>query len=301
MYDAIHIGQRKCASTYLQRVGLSSHPEIDLVWDDHKRLFFDLVDFGFDFDIVAFRQAIKKSPLRNSKPGATKRVFSHDTLCGGPTAADARLNADLCYRAFGRIKTLMIIREPYSMLYSFWDYYVQVGGVLSLHDYLNSRASPVRPTFLHRDNIWKRVQHYQLIRYWMSLVGEDRFGVFLLEDLSTDFDAFHSNIYDFIGVDATYRPSKRRDRPGYPYAVAQLKRFTNRYTKTAANPAGLLPSSAHSEIRLRFNQLAKRWPTGGRPDVRALVPANVRDDIRPANRMLADMLDRDLGALGYDV
>ena len=57
----------------------------------------------------------------------------------------------------------------------------------------------------------------------------------------------------------------------------------------------------HSQLRLRSNQLAKRWPTGGRPDVRAMVPADVRAEITEANRVLATMLDRDLAPLGYDV
>ena len=301
MNDALHIGQPKCASTYMQRVGLASHPGIDLVWDDHKRLFFQLADYGFDFDIEAFKRAVANTPLKNPKPGATKRVFSHESLCGTLTGAHARQIADLCYQAFGGIKAFVIVREPYSMLYSCWNQYVQEGGVLSLHDFLNSRSSPAQPTFVNSNNLWKKVQYHRLIHYWMSLVGEDRFRVFLLEDLFADSEGFHAALYDFIGVDPRFHPEMRRDRTGYPYAVARMKRFANRLTKTAGNPAGLLPPVVHSEFRLRFNQLAKRWPRGQAPDVRRHVPGNIRSEIVAANRDLAALLGRDLASLGYDV
>ena len=135
----------------------------------------------------------------------------------------------------------------------------------------------------------------------MSLVGEDRFGVFLLEDLFADSDRFHAALYDFIGVDPRFRPEMHHDRKGYPYAVARMKRLANRLTKTAGNPAGLLPRAVQGEFRLRFNQLAKRWPGGQAPDVPRHVPGNIRSEIAVANRELAALLGRDLASLGYDV
>lgn len=302
MYDALHIGLHKCASTYLQRTCLAAHPEIDLVWAEQKRFFFELIDYGFDFNVAAFRRTIETTPLKNPKPDATVRVFSHEALCGQMlTGAGARLAADLCCAALGPVKAFVVVREPYSMIYSCWNNYIRGGGVLSLKGFLTSRASPACPTLRRRDNIWKKVCYHHLIRYWQKQVGEERFGVFLLEDLIADVDAFTARLYCFIGVDPEFRPPRERKRLSLPYAVANMKRLANHLVETAGNPAGILPGSVKSKFRRNFNRLGKRWPTGKKPDVQALVPADIRAEIAAANRELAALLGRDLAPLGYDV
>ena len=60
-YDVLHIGLHKCASTFLQRVGFAEHPEIDLVWRQHKNFFFPLYNYSYDFDKVKFISNIVKT------------------------------------------------------------------------------------------------------------------------------------------------------------------------------------------------------------------------------------------------
>ena len=97
-------------------------------------------------------------------------------------------------------------------------------------------------------------------------------------------------------------PPGDRQRAGYPHGVINMKRVANQLVNTAGNPAGLLPGCVHSQLRLRSNQLAKRRPNGGRPDVRAMHGAGRRAcrDYRSQQGFFT-MCDRDLGALGWEV
>jgi len=178
IYDALHLGRHKCASTYLQRSGLASHPEVDLVWRDHKATFYEFWEHDFGSDVEAFLDRLRGTPRTSSKPTARVRIFSNEGFCGDMfTGRSARLIADLTVKAFGAINCFLIVREPYSYVYSVWNQYIQEGGVLSLRDFLLSATSPTWSRTRNESLLWHSARSMDLIRYWTTLLGPDKFCV----------------------------------------------------------------------------------------------------------------------------
>lgn len=301
-YDVLHIGRSKCASTYLQRTALPSHPEIDLFFAEHKAIFHQYWDYNFAVEPADFLQQLGRQPHWERKPGARVRVFSHETLTGNmATGRGARLIADLTVRAFGNnIRAFIIVREPYAYISSVWNQYVQEGGPLSLKDYLGASYSPTWNRDLGCSRLWQTAMNSHLVEYWQQLLGSEQLLVLCMEDLKQDSAAFWKRLYGFLGVDDSFVPPKAVERQGYSLPMLKIKRLLNRWVRNPHNPGGLLPLAVHEQIRgagRKYGQLIK---SRQKLDPKALAPAEIREAIRDDNRRLGELLGRDLSLLGYD-
>lgn len=300
LYDVLHIGRSKCASTYLQRAGLLAHPQVELVFAEHKTRFHRYWDYGFGDSAERFVADLRAIPIERPKAHRRVRVFSHESLSGNMTTGlGARLIADLSVAAFGPIRAFVIVREPYGYIYSVWNQYIQEGGVLSFEQFLFDEASPSWNRDRRLSRLWETALNVPLIDYWTEQVGVGNLGVFLFEDLIKEPAAFWRSVYGFLGVDSGFEPPPSAERSAYPYSMAGLKRRLNRLVRTQHNPAGWLPMRLHPAFRQWTKRLAPRFPNTRKPSARAFAPPEVRDWIRVDNDALGERLGRDLSTIGY--
>jgi len=302
IYDALHLGRSKCASTYLQRTALTAHPEIDLFFEEHKDLFHEYWNYDFGTEPGDFLDRLYACPHWDRKPSSRVRIFSHESLTGHmATGRDARLIADLTVRAFGPIKAFMIVREPYAYVYSVWNQYVQEGGVLSFEDYLTNPSSPTWNRTAQTSMVWRTAMNTDLILYWRGLLGVENLLVLLLEDLLRDSAGFWKPLFDFLGVDSAFVPPATSERVGYSLPLLKVKRRLNRFMQTQHNPSGLLSSRVHLAVRGLGRKYAPFVRSRGRLDARIHAPSAVPGAVRDDNRRLSELLQRDLGELGYEL
>lgn len=301
-YDVIHIGRSKCASTYLQKVALPAHPEIDLFFEEHKAAFHEYWHYEFGVEPEDFLAELNKNAHWDRKPGMRARVFSHETLTGHMgTGRDARLAADLTIRAFGEFRAFVILREPYAYIYSVWNQYIQEGGVLSFEQFLMNPSTPLWNKTLERSRVWRAAQNAELVLYWQRLLGKENLLVLCLEDLVREKDRFWQRLYEFIGVDDSFVPPPTAARTGYTLPALRIKRLLNHLVQTHHNPSGLLPRRVHDRIRGFGGKYGPLLKSKRKLDARRYASEAIRSELREDNRKLAEILGRDLAELGYEV
>ena len=192
----------RCASTFLKRIGLSSHPDINLVRQDHEDKFCELCENDYSFDKDGFLEELKRMPIPQ---GGKKTVLSCPMLCGETlTGKGSRQSMELIKELFGNIKILLIIRNRESWFRSMWNLHVQLGETLSLKQY--TLRYPKRLS--HASN-------RQMINHLYKLFSRDNVKVMQYEDMIVNFNSFMSEIYEFIGVDSTFQPENKRFRKSY--------------------------------------------------------------------------------------
>lgn len=205
-FDAIHVGLHKCASTYLQRVALNLHPEINLSRRDHKGLFEDFREYSFYFDRERWLSEVSTTEITAAKMTAKRNVFSSEGLSGSLyTGSGARSNFDRLHDQFPNLKIVLVLRNPYSYIYSAWNQYVQQGGRLRLRHFLTAAASPAWSGYRH-SNIFRRVCYDRMVEYLLRLFGDDALLVLFFEDLRLDPERFLGDLYSFLDVDTGFRP-----------------------------------------------------------------------------------------------
>lgn len=313
MIDVIHVGMHKSASTYLQDIGLTSHPEIETITWDHnpeaREMMWNLTLGGNQFcqkEIIRYFQGV-----RDEQGDQKKLIWSFEGLSGGMfSGVNSQYVVNLLSQCFPQSKILVILREQYSFLDSVWCQYIREGGVLSRKQFLTKRSSPVANGSTGLDSplahgLYQRLFYDKYVKHLVGRFGRDRVYVCFFEEFRADCIAFMQQLYDQVGVDSSFVPETTMRVPtGQKVNPAQANclRFFNRICSTLHHEP-LLPIpglSTYSLPRRAFIGLLNatvRWKS---TKVRRSVPAEVQEAFRDSNRALGKMLGRDLSELGYD-
>ena len=312
-FDILHIGFPKSASTYLQLAVFPSHPEVAFSWRDHNDLFFQLRNYSIDFDEEEFVKRLRDRPVDPRKTKAKVRLFSAESLSGHDyNGIGARHILDTLARVMPEVRILLVLREQHSYIASAWNAYVQEGGTLGLRGFLTEHASPAVSFDIPRgkggqpgnNNIFTHLCYADYVKYAQSKFGEDRVKVVFFEDLRTDRDRFFTELFDFLGVDISFRAPDNPENVSFSPPWLHFHRYFNRFCQTQYNGSGFLPYSVYSRSRWLTGVLSRRFPVGRKPsarDVVPLVPGWARERWQQSNRELGAIVGRDLGSLGYVV
>lgn len=312
--DVIHIGIQKCASTFLQEIGFKDHPEICLLGDDAIRLECrELKEYAFSYDAERLRSALQNDEKKNRKSEHQKSILSFEGLSGNiDTGRDSRKIAEELAATFDQVQIIVILREQFGMMYSLWNQYIQGGGTLTLKGYLTHEASPAKP-LTHTDsppywyrrpnNIYTRLQYHIYIQQLRELFGEKQVQIFFLEDMIRDYASFMKSMYDFIGVDSTFLPPQKRVRASFSPLLANIFRLSNLLNQSRHNQMGVFPYQVFAKNRKRFAKINTTWAfhrnLQKKPNISKIVPPDMLNGIKESNRILANMVGRDLSDLGY--
>jgi hypothetical protein len=237
MIDAIHIGDYKTGTTWLQRKVFRQHPE--LIYIDYPAdypqiatLFYELVgarDLDFDADSLKRRF---DDELKKINHAGKKLIVSREGLSGEFTSGEhAKRIAVRLYEVFGPTKILLVIREQFSMLASIYSQYIKMGGTLSLPDFV---WDP-----LDAGNIINRLQYEKQIDAYVETFGLSNVSVKVFEELKFDKVKYLQEILAFIGCQDTHFFPKEPDvsNPSLTTVGAYVQRLLNRFVRTKINPS----------------------------------------------------------------
>jgi hypothetical protein len=145
---------------------------------------------------------------------------------------------------------------------------------------------------------WEQLWHYramggyarQLQRFCERFPREN-LHIVLHDDLRTDAHAVVSGLYEFLGVDANFRPQiAARTNPGGIPRFPRLYRLLASPRRFRTTARKLVPAVA----RNRFSRRLRRWPVA-RPPLDAALRASLTEAFRDDILQLQDLLGRDLG------
>lgn len=302
-FDIFHIGLHRCGSTFLQQCVFAQHPEINCGWNYQVTYTVRrLQEYPFDFDRMQFRNDLKAAVITEQKDSGKVWVISHEGFSGEMfTGVGGRCSLEVLHSLFPRAKIILVIREPYSMLYSLWAYYVGFGGTLSFGKFLSSRVSPAQP--YQQTNVFTRVMHNRILRLLHGLFGHENVKVMLYEELGRDWESYVKQIYEFVGVDTSFLPDNRRLKSSDGYLKSNVIRWSNKLGETNCNETGimmfpLIYRPARWAIKHGICIDSKRLP---KEQIKRYIPERYQSDIRKSNADLQHLLNRGLVEFGYEV
>ncbi|MFB6278194.1 MAG: sulfotransferase [Salinibacter sp.] len=190
---------------------------------------------------------------------------------------------------------ILLLRDPVDRAYSHYLHKVSQGTEpLSFDEAL--AAERERPEQKRR--AWK--SYYQdglyaeRLEAWYEHFSSEQFLILLSADLWQRPQATLRRIFRFLGVD----PETKID------TSSRLNRTDERRSRILGTLLSMLPlwglsllrSWTPESLRLRLEQLVRRWATSGRdrPDIDPQIRRRLRKSYEPHVRRLADLIDRDL-------
>lgn len=313
MIDAVHIGLHKTASTYLQKEGFASHPQIRCVNYDNtpdlRRLMFSLTRGDHTYNRTELKRCLSR--IREETETSRKVVWSLENLSGRMyNGLNSQFIAVQLADIVEDTTILLVLREQYSYIKSCWCHYVREGGGLSLSQFLTLPSSPastappgLRSTQWH--GLYQRLIYDEYVTMLFELFGSENVNVLFFEDFCGEFTNFMRTLYELIGVEETHSPANEVILPTNQKvspAQARVLRVLNHFSSTLHNePLLQIPTlSTYSRSRKKLIALLNQVIPDGTINVRAYVPGSVQQRIRESNRRLANLCARKLSRIGYE-
>ncbi|HEY6419470.1 MAG TPA: sulfotransferase [Candidatus Binataceae bacterium] len=117
-------------------------------------------------------------------------------------------------------RILMVLRNPVQRAYSHYLMHVRnAQAKSSFRDEMNRDLSTIDDTGMANPYIETGLYYEQIKRY-LGIFPRDQVKIFLTEDMRDDLYAFLSSLYEFLGVDSSFRP------PATIYNEAKVPRST---------------------------------------------------------------------------
>lgn len=240
MIDAIHIGDYKTGTSWLQLHAFQQHPELVYVdwppaYPEIAKLFYELTGArDLDFDAVSLRNRFKVELDKIDRTGK-KFIVSRESLCGEFVSGEhAKRIAERLFQVFGPTKILLVIREQLSMLASIYSQYVKIGGTLSLRDFV---WDP-----FESNNLVSRLSYHKQIEAYCEIFGKENLSVKLFDELRQDKKRFLNDIFSFMGCDnVDFLPNESGLTNASLTTVGiYCQRIMNRFVRTHNNPSALV-------------------------------------------------------------
>jgi hypothetical protein len=305
----LHIGLQKTASTWLQdKVFESAAVGFATVGGEAvvKRQLIAPDDIEFDATACrsAFMERIEAVGAERLVPVLSAERLSGDMLYG---AYDSVRLADRLAETFPGAKVLIVIREQRRMLFSTYQQYVKVGGLLGVGDYL-TRASKSHP--------WpcdlRRYEYDRLIAYYHGLFGREHVLTLPYELFRSEPAGFVHGIAAFAGaspepgVVEALKFGKVVNRSWPPAGIA-VKRRLNWLVRERMNPWAPVDgrSTAGRRLTRAARELGRNAPEGVAARIeqgmRSRIASLVGDRYGESNRRTSELIGLDLAPFGYDV
>jgi len=218
--DFICIGAQKAGSTWLYDQA-RSHPRVWMPPIKEVRYFsalggvkeraaiqlakYELLSRPMDPRKVEFvrRLARAEGPKNGNDLTEYMALFepAGDAVTGDISPGYVRMPDDLAKKlaaALPDCKFLFLIREPAARLWSQLNMMVRTGRL--------GRRALTHPRRLLKLTKEEAITAYsyqsQTIKTWRALVGEERFKVFVMDELYVEADGFRRRIFDYLGLNA---------------------------------------------------------------------------------------------------
>jgi hypothetical protein len=244
----IHIGYRKCGSTWMQRRMFPAMSGIDFIGKryDEPGLAW-LVDLRdalikrhcFDFSPEEVHALIEQ----HARPeDGRMRVLSFEGFSGEVWrgSMDSKRNADRLQQTFPGAKILIVVRRQVAHLESLYKQYLLTGGVLPIGKFITADIH-------HLQFSIDSLQYDRLAEYYIRLFGRENVAVLPFELLTSNAQDFSNAVCDFCEIPriSLGEVDKEYVRRGYTARQCAYVRRLNAWRKSSFNPLGLYqkPSS----------------------------------------------------------
>ncbi len=257
--------------------------------------------FGTDWE-----KKIEKKP----DTGTRKRINSWERYCelfidvkdeiaigeASPNyLANYKTSSEMIQRYVPDVKMIAILRNPVDRAYS--DYLmhlrdgINAGKVRSLSEQVKFRSN--------NSSTIKKGLYYSAVKHYFDTFGQEKFKIFLYDDLTKDSLKMMQDIYRFIGVDDTFNPdtSKRGQTGAVPknQTLNNLLQTKNPIRTAIASTLKLaMPLEMRQKIRsslVKFNSAGKELKPLSSEE-RKILTDFYREDILK----LQDLIQRDLSS-----
>lgn len=309
----VHVGVHRAGSTWLQRsvFRAATGGFGDVL--PNSLLFGHLIEPpGTAFDACRAAEAFAAfldaaAEARRGERGRRVPVVSQERLTGYPHAGgrDAGELADRVCAALPDARVLIVTREQRAITRSCYRLYVKIGGPLRPGRYVRplSGSTTRIPGFDLR-----QFDFHLLIERYRRHLGDDRVLALPFEHLAEDPSGFVHRIADFAGAEPPGAVDHVARNAGLRGVALSAKRRANRYLiRHPLNPMGrsdrdeinaallrwatrlgrIAPASMHERVERELDETVER------------AVAEQADRIAESNRRASELMDLDLGALGY--
>jgi sulfotransferase family protein len=304
----LHIGFQKTASTWLQDKVFESAAVGFGTFGGEAAVKREIIaPDDLEFDAAACREAFA-GELEAVQASGLVPVLSAERLSGDMLygAYDGARLADRLVGTFPEARVLIVVREQRSMLFSTYQQYVKVGGLLELRDYLR-RASKSHP--------WpcdlRRYEYDRLIGRYHELFQAERVLALPYELFQSDPIGFVHRIAEFGGAAPDegavegLKFGKVMNR-SLPASTIAAKRRLNWLVRERMNPWA--PIEGKGRAGRRLTKMARSFGRSA-PDrltarielrMRETIAETVGDRYRASNARTSAMIGLDLAEFGYD-
>ena len=302
----IHIGYRKCGSTWMQRRLYPLMSGVEFLGKRYERaskwtnIVRDVIlkNHCFDFCSEEVRELIEK----NAGPATGKmRILSYEgfTVELWQASIDSQRNADRIKQAFPEAKILIVVRRQVEHIESIYKQYVLTGGVLSVQDFLESDCHHLRFSL-------GSLRYDRLVEYYIKLFGKEKVLVLPFELMCSDIQGFSDAVCDFaevphVTLDAA---AKKYVRSGLSARHCEFVRRLNILRNSTFVPWGFLrrgpATSLLNPFRIGEKILDKIVEASGSGELfTAEEKQKIRDYFRAGNQKLEALFPQ-LAKYGYE-
>ena len=251
-----------------------------------------------------YRPRLDRISAEGSVPVISAERLGGDMLFG---AYDSARMAERLAATFPDARVLIVIREQRRMLFSTYQQYVKMGGVLGLEQYLRKpgHAHPWPCDLGHFD-------YDRLIRHYRRLFGSEHVLVLPLELFQRDPPAFVARIVDFAGArpepGALGRlPFDARSNRALPAQTVAIRRRANHVLRGRLNPWAPIDgrhgfgSAVTSLLVRKARRLPRRFEQRTRSAMIESIETAVGHRYRDGNARTSELIGIDLARFGYDM
>ena len=226
----LHIGMQRTGTTFLQRNVFPNIRNINIV--DFDRYGTDSVRNTELFSILCnienySYETVRRKVYRRFKADKIN-LISNENIYGRILTHDDKRFEKLhkIQQYFPEAKIIFGIRNKKDLALSWYNKYVQEGGVASLQDFLTK--------------ISNRINYEPYIKYLFRLFGKRNVYIYEFGNMKKDIHCYVKGICDFMGVKM---PTFRNEKLNISYSMWQLKvaLIVNQFFKTSLNPNGIIP------------------------------------------------------------
>jgi len=226
--DFLQIGFQKCGTTFLATNVYPYNSHLECInpearsWGLEKllRRNFILAD-GFEYDREGFEIKLAEicPPLFTNKQAQVRGIMLELFTFMYQRRFDRKNVIDRINESFPEVKIIMSIRSQQTWIVSFYSEYLKGGGLLGLHDFIESLFNNERLDAHYID--W-----FPLVSHLYKLFGSERVLIILFEELQKSPQGIANRIFDFLEV-----PQVQIDaspvNPSLSKEVMPLRRFLN--------------------------------------------------------------------------
>jgi len=294
----VHVGLHKTGSSFLQRHFFPKLPGVQYVDRAASHEFMVYLRWQDDF-VYAVSEAreVFEACRGEKRPGALV-LLSDEQYYGMPYHGCMlrRRNVDRLAGVFPGLRVVVVLRNPRDMLESLYLQYVKTGGSASWRQFLQFRRES-----LFVSNAYFQYGYY--VRYLQQKFGRGRVVVLFYEDFRSDPAGFLDTWCQLLGVAPGSWDRALlgvRANPSIAPAVIPVMRLLNKFTCSPKQPFQVLPQVCYRAYRRLILMFSKRLLR--RVGKRA-IPREAAEEFlapcRESNRLLQELVGRDLRSLGY--